>query len=495
MAPQQWVAIDSSTDRRAWARKLAAAHDEALSGGAPNVREVIGDSWLRCRTSGLDPEHGLAPVEISADQAEARWRDAPLSAGEEVLRELLADVGSEGQQVVLACDSDGTMLWIDGEASLLDDATSIHLQRGSRWDEDSAGTNAMGTALAAGHPLQVFSAEHFAVPVHDWTCSAAPVSDPESGEVVGVLDLSGELATAHPHSLALISAATRMVESELGRRAAEAAAGLRERFGARVGSGYGHPVALSSPAGTILAAGIGELEGKRLTIPARGGGVGADLGLDLYAEPLETEAGFLLWRSHPPAASDTGALAAKLLGTDRALVTVAGEAVELSRRHSEILVLLSLRPEGMSAERLALELYGDFGKPVTVRAELSRLRRVLGEAIEANPYRLAAPLLADFAEVEGLAASGRIAEALRRYRGPLLPGSEVPLVVELRQQLDEELRGAALDSAEPDLLDAWLQNPSGRDDVEACRRLAHLLPAGDPRQASTLARLRRLCGH
>lgn len=494
MSHEQWVAIDSSTDRRSWARTLAQAHERALSGDRtpPEVRSVIRQSWRRCARSGLDPDTGLAPVELTPEDADARWRDSPLSAAEPLMRELLADVGSEGQQVALACDREGTMLWIDGERPLLEEATAIHLQRGSRWDEGSAGTNAMGTALAAGHPLQVFSAEHFVVPVHPWTCSAAPVTDPETGETVGVLDLSGELATAHPHSLALVSAAARMVEASLAQRAADSAAALREQLGGRLGARGGRPVALSSSAGTILETGLPELAGTRLAIPERGGAVGAELGLELHAEPVGSN-GFLIWRSHSPGPSDGGAVRAAALGADRAVVTVDGEAVELSRRHSEILILLSQRPEGMTAEQLALELYGDFGKPVTARAELSRLRRVLGDAIEAKPYRLVRPLLGDFAEVEGLAASGRAREALRRYPGPLLPGSEVPLVVELRRRLDEQVRQAALDSGDADLLGAWLQNPSGRDDVEACRRLAHALDPADPRRVAALSRLRRLC--
>jgi hypothetical protein len=496
MHDHQWIAIDSSADRRNWALKLRRAHEMAIHGSEPRpeVRDVISASWRRSARSGVDPDRGLAPVEISAQEAEARWRKSPLSAAEPVMRELLSDVGAEGQQVVLACDAEGTMLWIDGEPSLLDSATDIHLQRGSRWDESSAGTNAMGTALATGHPIQVFSAEHYAIPVHGWTCSAAPVMNPETGELVGVLDLTGELSTAHPHSLGLIAATARMVEAEIGRRQAVEAAALRELLAGRVGTGHGRPVAISSPMGSIIETGLSELEGRRLAMPPQGGPVGEELGLDLYAEPVEDDRGFLLWRSHAPSASRRPAGWARLLGSARAAVSAKGRTIELSRRHSEILFLLSLRPEGLSAEQLALELYGDSGKPVTVRAEVSRMRRLLGVGIDADPYRLSRPLLADFTEVEDLAASGRVREALNRYPGPLLPGSDVPLVLETRRRLEDQLHAAVLDSGTEEILDAWLQNPSGRDDVEVCRRLAHSLGLSDPRRAATLSRLRRLCG-
>jgi hypothetical protein len=364
----------------------------------------------------------------------------------------------------------------------------VHLERGSRWSEESAGTNAMGTALAAGHSLQVFSAEHFAVSVHEWTCSAAPVRDPETGETLGVLDLSGELATAHPHSLALVEAAARMIEAEMARASAERAAALRERHGGRLRAGA---VALSSSGGLIVESGIDELRGRRLAIPREGGEVGRELGLSLVAERV-AGGGFLIWEAGHSLPAGSAALEASLLGRDGALVTGGGRSVVLSPRHSEILCLLALAPDGLGAERLALQLYGEFGKPVTARAELSRLRRALPGAIVANPYRLAVELRDDRAIVEDLLTAGRIGEALERYPGPLLPASEVPLVVEARQRLDDGLREAILASGSADLLWSWLANPSGEDDVEACRALISRLGTKDPRRPAAISRLRRL---
>ncbi len=505
MSTPQWVAIDSSTDRRSWARTLARAHERGLAGATaqPEVREVIDQSWRRSARAQVDPIGGIAPLVISGEEAAARWDDSPLRVAEPILRELLADVGTAGQQVVLVCDAEGTMLWIDGEQGVLDEATAIHLERGSRWSEASAGTNAMGTALAAGHSLQVFSAEHFAVSVHEWTCSAAPVRDPETGEVLGVLDLSGELATAHPHSLGLVEAAARMIEAELRMAAVERAASLRERYGERLGrsavdlrkpmanSGRPRAVALSSAGGRIVESADPELRGRRLEIPREGGEVGRELGLSLVAEPLGGD-GFLLREAGRSLPAGAAALSASLLGRDGALVVGGGRSVVLSPRHSELLCLLALAPEGIGAERLALQLYGEFGKPVTARAELSRLRRALPGAIAANPYRLAVELRDDRAAVADLIAAGRIGEALDRYPGPLLPTSEVPLVVEARQRLDDELREAILAGGAADLLWAWLANPSGEDDVEACRALVARLGGEDPRRPAAISRLRRL---
>ena len=86
----------------------------------------------------------------------------------------------------------------------------------------------------------------------------------------------------------------------------------------------------------------------------------------------------------------------------------------------------------MSAQALAGCLYGPGAKAVTVRAEVARVRRVAGELIGAQPYRLAADVRADFLDVERLLSRRRVAAAVERYAGPLLPRSRAPAIVARR---------------------------------------------------------------
>jgi hypothetical protein len=428
-----WVAIPSTGDRRGSALRLARAHDAVLGGAPPppDLRGVIVDSWRRCAAAGVDAVGGIAPLALQSDEASERWARSPVARAEDVLRSLLDDVRAEGEQVLLVCDADGTLLWIDGDDRMMDQARDVHLMRGARWSEAAAGTNAMGTALALDHGLQVFSAEHFATPVHGWTCSAAPLHDPLTGELIGVLDLSGPLQTAHPHSLALVTAAARMVESVLAREALQRAAAVREDAELR----GAFPVAVPRPG-----------------------------------------------------------LRVRALNRDRAEVEIGDgrETVTLSRRHSELLVLLALRPDGMSAEEVAIATHGDFGKPVTARAELSRLRRILGRRLLAEPYRLDAAPRLDFLTVDDHVGAGDLARALDAYPGPLLPRSEVPLVVEAREALDHRVRQAVLRAGDAELLRRWVHCAAGRDDLEACRRLLTALPEDDDRRPAALSHLRRL---
>ncbi|MEV4351968.1 GAF domain-containing protein [Actinoplanes sp. NPDC049596] len=165
------------------------------------------------------------------------------------------------------------------------------------------------------------------------------------------------------------------------------------------------------------------------------------------------------------------------LGRNEALLSFGGRRWRLGRRHSELLVLLLAHPEGSTGEELGFELYGDEVSPVTVRAELSRLRRMLGpELIQARPYRLRAELEADFGTVIGLLEERRPLEALRQYGGPLLPGSEAPGVVRLRRLVDGQLRSAVLSSGDADLMRGWLNSSWGSDDLAVWEAYARVSP-------------------
>lgn len=493
MESSSWVAVEASTDRRARARELSRIHSDAVGGASPaGLREPISLSWRRCTSAGVDPEQGTAPIECSADEAAERWRTHPLSIAEPILRELLADVRSDDDQVVLACDADGSLLWIDGEPAVLDAGHEIHLEPGALWSESAAGTNAMGTALAVDHPIQVFSAEHFTIPVHGWTCCAAPVHDPETGRCLGVIDLSGEVTTAHPHSLALVTAAARVVEAELGRRVEREHERLRAFWQARL-SRRRLATAVLSSAGTVVLTTPDRWIDGLIDVPEGGGAVSLPEGGEAISEPLPRGEGFLVWRAGSPApgASPTSSLktlSVRALGRARAGVGGA----ELSPRHSEIVVLLALEPGGMAPDRLARELYGEDGIAVTARAELSRLRRILGEHLPRGGNGLYGPLDADFLAVGELLREGRVKDALERYAGPLLPGSVVPAIVEARERLDLELRRACLGEGSPGLLAGWLETPSGRNDIEASRALVRVLSDDDPGAPAAVSRLRRL---
>ncbi|MEU9860690.1 GAF domain-containing protein [Streptomyces sp. NPDC047971] len=180
------------------------------------------------------------------------------------------------------------------------------------------------------------------------------------------------------------------------------------------------------------------------------------------------------------------------LGRDEALLRVGGRGLRLSRRHSEILVVLAHRPDGVGGDELLTLLYEEESvTPVTLRAELSRLRGLLGpELLRSRPYRLAASVDADFGTVDRRLGSGAVSAALGEYAGPLLPSSRAPGVVRLRERLADRLRAALVDRGDPALLADWTYSAWGEDDVEMWRALSEVVP--DAGLAPVLARLRAL---
>lgn len=164
-----------------------------------------------------------------------------------------------------------------------------------------------------------------------------------------------------------------------------------------------------------------------------------------------------------------------VLGADRPRWTVTGGAPRvhpLTGRHADILVLLSRHPEGLSADHLAMLLDDHDLDAVTIRAEMSRLRRVIGaHYVGSRPYRLLAPVDSDVGEVFDALQRGDVHAALTRYAGALLPQSVSPAIARLRTELGTSLRAAVLSTGSLALLRRWLDLPDGRDDRDGWQAL------------------------
>ncbi|MEU2223772.1 GAF domain-containing protein [Streptomyces sp. NPDC018347] len=183
----------------------------------------------------------------------------------------------------------------------------------------------------------------------------------------------------------------------------------------------------------------------------------------------------------PPRPEEVPSLNA--LGRDEAEFSLDGRRIRLSRRHSEILVLLSRHPEGLSGDELLCALYAEESvTPVTLRAELARLRRLLGPGLLASrPYRLTAVVESDATVVERRLETGALTAAAEGYTGPLLPGSQAPAIVRLRERLAGGLRTALIMHGDPDLLGDWAHAPWGEDDLEVWRALSAVRPTAPVR--------------
>ena len=346
-----WLAVDHATSPRAQARQLRRTWERLLGQGelvprldkrlGSDLREPIADSWRRSLEAGLDPDGWLAPVEADESEARALWEEHPLSSLSHALVDQLLTMAEDSRSLIVVSDAAGLLLHVQGAQSLREQAADqMNFREGARWSETAAGTNAVGTALAADHCVQVFASEHFNQNAHAWTCSAAPVHDPTTGRLVGVVDLTSPMETVHPVSLALAMTAATTMEQRLAAAQREHDARLLRRYGdlARATTDL-----LFSKEGRLLAGDDGESRARLLEIPDGGGEVVLNDGSTVLAEPLGQGDAYLLRRGNAQAghASSVPTVRFEALGRDRAEAEVGGQEFLLTHRQSEVLVLLA----------------------------------------------------------------------------------------------------------------------------------------------------------
>ncbi|WP_322410508.1 GAF domain-containing protein [Microbacterium invictum] len=421
------------------------AHEELLAGNAADrrlddVRPLVRDSWRRS-LQGLVGAEDLPPLDLDADALDHYRRSHPLGSVIDMVRGLLLPGGAAESGVIVAVgDAAGRLIWVDGDHRIRTLTGDMGFVAGANWSEDAVGTSAPGTALALDRSVQIHGAEHFNRLVQPWSCTAAPVHDPETRRLLGVIDVTGGPEAATPQAQLLVDAAARAIEGEL------LIARLRERAAP----------SLPSPS-------------PRLRSRAQG------------PAPLRATL--------------------RVLGRDRALLEVGigdtESVVEVSGRHAELLLLLAVHRQGLSAERLSDLVYGDPEAVVTLRAEMVRLRKVLEKISPAlvpasRPYRLTTAVETDAHQLLSLLDRGAHRVALSAYRGDVLPDSVAPGVEEFRGTVASTLREALLAEASVEVLLAYADTAAGGDDVEVLRLCLSMLPPRSPKRAALVARIAQL---
>ena len=430
----------------------ALAGHEQLNGGLafpgteelPGIRTLIRESWQRSASLKANPDNPAAPLALDREELEDYRRQHPLAAIMPVINKLLVQPSHDSGLLVAVGDEVGRLLWVDGDPAMQRRAEGMMFVPGADWSEATVGTSAPGTALALGSGIQIAGAEHYQRAVHAWSCTAVPFHDPDSGAVLGVVDITGTATAVAPHTLSLVEATVAAAQAQLRVERLQLAADLASR-----------PVRRRTPGAASRGQGAGGTQGS------------------LYRNSLQ------------------------LLGRDQALLSLSGKTVALSARHSEILALLSTHPDGLSAEELSVLLYPGDGSTMTLRAEMVRLRKVLQQlnpdAVPGSrPYRLPLDVVPDSGQVLSCLQRGAHRIALEIYRGAVLPRSEAPGIVELRGRVSSLLREAVMTDGSAETLLKYAALPEARDDVGVRTAALRLLPARSPKRAAVVADLERL---
>ena len=400
--------------------EVRSAHSGLLADGAApdGVREIVADSWMRSVAAGRQRRREPRRRSPWTRRLLSDYRaEHPLSPIYPLLYDVLGRAAEDCDSVMAVADARGQLLWVCGRPAVLRRAEAIGFVEGAQWDEAHAGTNAPGHRAAPGrgaeHPLggalrPARAAVELRGRAHSRPAHPRHPRDRRHHRRPG---------RRHAQTVAMIRAAARMAESELGRLDAVRSSQAQHRRDGGPGGGRARP---GPPVGEIF------LEG---------------------------------------------------LGRPDCVATVGERTFRLSPRHCEIAVILAGRRDGLSGDELAVALYPDDVTSSTPRAELVRLRALLGEELLASrPYRLTCEVKSDWAAVEARLVAGDVAGAVRLYRGPLLPHSQAPGVAEQRDDLQRWLRGAILADGSPDLLVSWTRTRWGADDLEMWQRQCAVLP-------------------
>lgn len=385
-------AVSAGDDPRHYAQLLSAVYDAAMAGEKmpARPRSLISESWDRALTAGVDPEVGTSDDGLDLTELEARRQDSSLSAVLDDLTHGLESVIADGDNILVVADAGGRVLWRSGAPRVLHRADRLGFVEGADWAENSVGTNAIGTALMSGRAVQVFSAEHFVRSHHAWTCAGAPIRDPRTGSVLGVVDVSGPAATIHPTTVALVDVVAKLAESQLRdhhRRTLDQLRSVAAPMLARLG---GPALAVDSEGWVAALDAVAPR--TRLTLPKQVS-PGRVFLSHLGACDLEPLPGGWLVRvaADGSAAGETTTVELDLRDPPSLLVTGATGrwTLQPSPRHAEILAVLARHREGLTAAQMSQHLFGVADRTITVRAEISRLRKHLGGLLAANPYRFA----------------------------------------------------------------------------------------------------------
>lgn len=283
---------DDGRVRESWQRFLKGGEASPDS-----LRDLVGASWQRCVGAKVDPSIDQAASPLAArDITVLRHLRRDLLEASRPVMVQAKDFLSETGTVMVLTDEEGVVLEIEGDGSAIGPAEKIHLLPGANWNEIQCGTNAIGTAISLGEPVQIHSEEHFCEGIKRWTCSAALIRDPVHGQLLGALDVSGLSRNYSRHTLCLVMATASRIEAFLAKKELQFRIRLMERsltqLASADGSGailvdrHGFPIKLNEHAPALLIPLGGSID---LNMPRRIDGI------SLGKEPVTDERALPDW--------------------------------------------------------------------------------------------------------------------------------------------------------------------------------------------------------
>jgi transcriptional regulator of acetoin/glycerol metabolism len=176
-------------------------------------------SWERCRARDLDAGRLQAPIALETDGKLSEARDENrclLTAAGPVIAHLRTVLGEMGYAISIT-DRVGRVLEVKGDRDALRLVERVGILPGGDLSEDAMGTNGIGTVIADHRPLQIMAAEHFVEGGQPLACTGAPIRDPLTGAISGVLVVMSQYKLVRPTLLASVIRCTLEIEEEMAK--------------------------------------------------------------------------------------------------------------------------------------------------------------------------------------------------------------------------------------------------------------------------------------
>lgn len=193
-------------------RRLARARERFLEGaGSPQqVRPEIQRSWVRSAESGVSPNQSELPeAPLRVDRSSLYQAAAP------VLGDLAHHLTDTSTALLLA-DRDGVILgrWV-AEKSLMRLMDTTHSAPGFTLSEETIGTNGLGSVIQERSPFAVIGPEHYADLFQEYSCYGAPIINPRSNRIEGVLTFVCRVKDSSPLMLPFVTATSAQIGEQL----------------------------------------------------------------------------------------------------------------------------------------------------------------------------------------------------------------------------------------------------------------------------------------
>ncbi|WP_168581868.1 sigma-54-dependent Fis family transcriptional regulator [Gephyromycinifex aptenodytis] len=186
--------------------RVAAARADFLESGLPGaagVPDLLAASWVRSRVAGVSSQNP------DADCADVDTGSRLSRCAAPVIEQLANDCTDLPLAIALTDKHARVLNRVDMSAAVGRLLDRVGFSPGFNYAEGSMGTNGVGTVLEAGQPVSIVGPEHFTESLQPFACTGAPIIDPLTGRVEGILDLSTVAPSWNPLMHTLVKSAAK----------------------------------------------------------------------------------------------------------------------------------------------------------------------------------------------------------------------------------------------------------------------------------------------